>query len=72
MTKPAAVRIPGSFSRVPFYYGWVTVGLAALAMVGTLPGRTQGLGLITELLERRGSRGTRSRIQFSALSATSC
>lgn len=26
------------------------VGLAALAMVGTLPGRTQGLGLITESL----------------------
>ena len=34
----------------PFYYGWVTVVMAALAMVGTLPGRTQGLGLITEPL----------------------
>ena len=33
-----------------FYYGWVVVGVAALAMVGTLPGRTQGLGLITEPL----------------------
>ena len=33
-----------------FYYGWVIVGIAALAMVGTLPGRTQGLGLITEPL----------------------
>jgi MFS family permease len=32
------------------YYGWVIVGVAALAMVGTLPGRTQGLGLITERL----------------------
>jgi len=32
------------------YYGWVNVWLAALAMVGTLPGRTQGLGLITEPL----------------------
>jgi MFS family permease len=29
------------------YYGWICVALAALAMVGTLPGRTQGLGLIT-------------------------
>ena len=28
------------------------LGLAALAMVGTLPGRTQGLGLITEPLLR--------------------
>ncbi len=35
---------------LPFYYGWVNVLLAALAMVGTLPGRTQGLGLITEPL----------------------
>jgi MFS family permease len=33
-----------------FYYGWVVVFVAALAMVGTLPGRTQGLGLITEPL----------------------
>ena len=34
------------------YYGWVVVGVAALAMVGTLPGRSQGLGLITEPLLR--------------------
>lgn len=40
-TRPAAGR---------FYYGWVVLGVAALAMVGTLPGRTQGLGLITERL----------------------
>lgn len=32
------------------YYGWTNVALAALAMVATLPGRTQGLGLITEPL----------------------
>ncbi len=32
------------------YYGWVIVALAAAAMVGTLPGRTQGLGLVTEPL----------------------
>jgi predicted MFS family arabinose efflux permease len=38
--------------RGPFYYGWVNLGLAALAMVGTLPGRTQGLGLVTEPLLR--------------------
>ncbi len=35
---------------LPFYYGWVNVVMAALAMVGTLPGRTQGLGLVTEPL----------------------
>ncbi|HUP38990.1 MAG TPA: MFS transporter [Vicinamibacterales bacterium] len=33
-----------------FYYGWVVLFVAASAMVGTLPGRTQGLGLITEPL----------------------
>ena len=35
-----------------WYYGWVTLTVSALAMVGTLPGRTQGLGLITEPLLR--------------------
>lgn len=35
---------------LPFYYGWVNLAIAAFAMVGTLPGRTQGLGLITEQL----------------------
>src|SRR5580692_5733562 len=34
------------------YYGWSILALAALAMVGTLPGRTQGLGLVTESLLR--------------------
>jgi MFS family permease len=52
MTQDAALfsRLPALLSRTRFYYGWVMVGLAALAMVGTLPGRTQGLGLITESL----------------------
>jgi MFS family permease len=41
---------PSGVGRRRFYYGWVVLGVAALAMVGTLPGRTQGLGLITEPL----------------------
>jgi MFS family permease len=47
----AEMRRPtvGPFA-LPFYYGWVNLAVAALAMVGTLPGRTQGLGLITEPL----------------------
>src|SRR5688572_5489798 len=36
--------------RTPFYYGWVNLVVAAAAMVATLPGRTQGLGLVTEPL----------------------
>jgi MFS family permease len=43
---------PAQPFALPFYYGWVHVFVAALAMVGTLPGRTQGLGLITEPLLR--------------------
>src|SRR5262245_17425987 len=45
-------RRPVTPFALPFYYGWVHVFIAALAMVGTLPGRTQGLGLITEPLLR--------------------
>lgn len=41
---------PSAPGRFAIYYGWVIVVLAALAMIGTLPGRTQGLGLITEPL----------------------
>lgn len=32
------------------YYGWINVVMASLAMVATLPGRTHGLGLITNPL----------------------
>src|SRR5687768_13054744 len=54
MTNEATIlpKVPGALARAPFYYGWVMMCLAALAMVGTLPGRTQGLGLITESLLR--------------------
>ncbi len=34
-------------ARLPFYYGWVNLVAASLAMTATLPGRTHGLGLIT-------------------------
>jgi MFS family permease len=47
-----------------FYYGWVVLGVSALAMIGTLPGRTQGLGLITEPLLRDLSL---SRVAFAQI-----
>jgi MFS family permease len=52
----------------PFYYGWVNLAVAALAMVGTLPGRTQGLGLITEalLVDLQIDRVVFARINFWA------
>ena len=31
-----------------FYYGWVMIPVAAIAMVATFPGRTQGLGTVTQ------------------------
>jgi MFS family permease len=50
MSEIAAGAVAARQLRGRFYYGWVVLGVAALAMVGTLPGRTQGLGLITEPL----------------------
>ena len=49
-TRAQSWPAPGATPRV--YYGWTVLGVAALAMVGTLPGRSQGLGLITEPLMR--------------------
>jgi MFS family permease len=43
-------KAPSWIGRLPFYYGWVNVGVAAIAMSATLPGRTYGLGLIKEPL----------------------
>lgn len=37
-------------ARLPLYYGWVMLAVAAMAMTATLPGRTHGLGLITKPL----------------------
>jgi MFS family permease len=50
------------------YYGWAVLLVAAAAMVGTLPGRTQGLGLITEpLIAELGlSRVTYAQLNFWA------
>src|SRR5258707_10940339 len=47
-TAAPALHSTSSVPRV--YYGWSVLLVAAAAMVGTLPGRTQGLGLITEPL----------------------
>ena len=48
---PSASAVNRVSSVAPrLYYGWFVVFVAAAAMVGTLPGRSQGLGLITEPL----------------------
>jgi MFS family permease len=53
-------------ARLPFYYGWVNVVLAAVAMSATLPGRTHGLGLIAKPLTEDPGLGVDDRL-FSAL-----
>jgi MFS family permease len=45
-------------------YGWLVLLVAAAAMVGSLPGRTQGLGLVTEAL--LGELGI-DRVSYAAL-----
>lgn len=52
MLKAGSPSLPAARASGGIYYGWVVLGVAAAAMVGTLPGRTQGLGLITEPLMR--------------------
>jgi len=49
VSSPASISQPLPRVSRP-YYGWVVLIVAAAAMVGTLPGRTQGLGLVTEPL----------------------
>jgi MFS family permease len=46
----AGTPAPSWAARLPFYYGWVNVLVAAVAMSATLPGRTYGLALIKEPL----------------------
>ena len=49
------------------YYGWLVVFAAAAAMVGTLPGRSQGLGLVTEpLLNDFGESGL-DRVRYAGI-----
>jgi MFS family permease len=50
MNSAGASSIRTLTARSGVSLAWVNLGVAALAMVGTLPGRTQGLGLITEPL----------------------
>lgn len=61
---PIPAPLPAFARRLPVYYGWVMVVVAATAMVATLPGRTQGLGLVTEPLLRDFGLG---RVEYARL-----
>jgi MFS family permease len=50
---PPQAKPPLQFNqeaRPGFFYGWVMIVVAAIAMVATFPGRTHGLGTVTERL----------------------
>lgn len=49
-TSSSTNAVAATEESVFFNYGWVSITIAALLMLATLPGRTQGLGLITEPL----------------------
>jgi MFS family permease len=48
--KPEAAGMPGSLLRRFLGYGWLTILVGAIAMAATYPGRTHGLGMVTEPL----------------------
>jgi len=50
VAQPESLPARSGLQAIPFFYGWVIVVMSALAMLATLPGRTHGLGLITERL----------------------
>jgi MFS family permease len=51
-SPPDAVRAPAAAPSTTDWAGWTNVVVGAVIMVATLPGRTQGLGLITEPMLR--------------------
>src|SRR5262245_23089498 len=65
--SPRAIEpaLPGSNECEPLY-GWLMVPLAALGMIATLPGRTHGLGMITERLLADPRLGI-DRVQFGRM-----
>src|SRR5687768_6040707 len=62
LPAPAVGASPRALPRI--YHGWFVLLVAAAAMVGTLPGRTQGLGLVTEPLMADLGLG---RVQYAQL-----
>lgn len=67
MTAVLASQIDQTSQSPPrFYYGWVNLLMASVAMTATLPGRTHGLGLITKPLTEDTTLGV-NESQFSLL-----
>jgi len=65
--------IPFKPSSLPFFYGWVIVGVCAVGIVMSVPGQTIGVGVFTESLSRSldASRNTLSRAYLFGTLASS-
>jgi len=50
VVESESIRARTAWQALPFFYGWVIVVMSALAMLATFPGRSHGLGTITERL----------------------
>lgn len=62
-------RIPFDPARLPFYYGWVMVPGAIIALVASIPGQTMGVSVFTDaLIEAWGL--TRTQLSTAYLAGT--
>lgn len=43
-------NIPFAPARLPFFYGWVLLGVATIGIVCSIPGQTMGVGIFTDAL----------------------
>ncbi len=67
-TTPEADAPPKSVASRFVNYGWATIAIGAIAMAATYPGRTHGLGMVTEpLLNDLGLADPDGRVFYSTL-----
>jgi hypothetical protein len=67
IVEPLTGADPNLARRV-LHYGWVTILRGAVAMAATYPGRTRGLGMVTEpLLKDLGLADPDGRVFYASL-----
>src|SRR5437879_2417905 len=67
---PPLTALPAAptWARRQLGYGWVTILVGAVAMTATYPGRTHGLGMVTEpLLKDLGLADADGRVFYASL-----
>ena len=67
-TRASTSRVVGGWRTAILGYGWATIIIGALAMTATYPGRTHGLGMVTEpLLESLNLSTPEGRVFYASL-----